>query len=94
MFKSILDNTWRLNYNYWTSSLKFNNSVDDTFRWCEKDNPEVSSTVVQWQKGQPDNLGGNQRCLHMRILTNVSQVVVSDRNCSDKYVLACEVFIS
>jgi hypothetical protein len=46
---------------------------------------------VRWQPGQPDNLGGQQNCLHLRILTNVSQTVISDRNCTSKFPIACQV---
>lgn len=64
------------------------------FQWCTPDGSNVSDVSVQWQKGQPDNLGGEQRCLHARVLTNVSKIIVSDRNCSDKYVVACETKIT
>lgn len=85
------DTTWRWNSNYWTWGFRLNKSTSENFHWCNADVLEVSSSVVQWHSGQPDNLGGNQRCMHLRVLTNVSKMVVSDRNCSDKYVYACEV---
>jgi hypothetical protein len=75
----------------WSGSAGLSNS---TFQWCSPNGSAVTNTSVLWQKGQPDNLGGNQRCLHGRVLTNVSKIVVSDRNCSDKYVLACETKVT
>jgi hypothetical protein len=75
----------------WSKRAELPNSA---FQWCSPDGLPVTNTSVQWKKGQPDNLGGEQRCLHGRVLTNISKLVVSDRNCSDKYVLACETKVT
>jgi len=45
---------------------------------------------LTWAMSQPDNKAGEDDCLHMKLVDN-SGIAISDRNCSDKYVIACEV---
>jgi hypothetical protein len=79
--------------NFWTAGRRSENvSWFGRFEWCSLDSSaELSSATVTWQPGQPDNLSGQQNCLHLRILTNVSQIVISDRDCTSKFSFACQV---
>jgi hypothetical protein len=40
---------------------------------------------------QPDNKAGGDDCIQMRLLQNATGIALYDRNCSDKFVVACEV---
>ncbi|XP_059471660.1 uncharacterized protein LOC132194422 [Neocloeon triangulifer] len=87
--------TWRYNYNYWTYGLKFNDSIKEAFWWCDPISAtEVSNGTVEWKAGQPDNMGGNESCLHLQVVHKDSKMVVTDRNCADDYMLACESFVT
>jgi hypothetical protein len=44
-----------------------------------------------WGKNQPDNKAGADNCIHMRVLKNASGIALFDKNCSDRYIVACEV---
>jgi hypothetical protein len=85
--------SWQNNYNYWLWGMRAVESYR-AFEWCSPNSSKLTTYSVRWQQGQPDNLGGEQRCLHARVLTNVSQIIVSDRNCSDIYVVACETKVT
>jgi hypothetical protein len=47
---------------------------------------------LTWALNQPEFLEAGENCLHMRIYKNASRTALSDRNCSDKYIYACEVW--
>jgi hypothetical protein len=59
--------------------------------WCS--GVEASPIVenLTWSFGQPDNKNGGDNCLQMRLFQNATGIALSDRNCSDRYVFACEV---
>jgi len=76
---------WTLNFNYWTGGTQ--QGCRGAWRWCG--GPGTFDDLVQWEPGQPDNKGGRQDCLHLRL--NNSNFLLTDRNCSDKYILACQV---
>jgi len=48
------------------------------------------SDDIKWELGQPDNLGGRQDCGHLKNIKG-SGLFLTDRNCTDKYILACKV---
>jgi len=79
---------WTLNWNYWTGGKQ---SCSDQWTWCSVQGPEPLAMGLRWADGQPDNFQGDEECLHMRIYKNISGLVISDRKCSNKYVLACQV---
>jgi Lectin C-type domain len=70
--------------NYWTDGIK----KDSAWQWSVA-NLTVPSTLL-WDVGQPDNKAGNEDCLHLRVY-NGSDVKITDRNCSHKYIYACQV---
>jgi hypothetical protein len=83
---------WTLNLNYWTAATQ--QSCWGQWSWCSGDDPEPLNQALIWAVGQPDNAKGNEGCLHLRLLKNSSTTpVLSDRNCSSKYFMACKVCI-
>jgi hypothetical protein len=78
---------WNLNFNYWTGGLKQN----DTWWWCPEEATRLSSGVI-WTKGQPDNKNSDESCLHMCINKTTKTVELSDRSCSNQFVLGCKVY--
>lgn len=84
--------TWTGLQYFWTSGLRIEN-LTRRFQWCLSANSstEISTDFVTWKSGQPDNLGGRQDCLHLRILTDKSQTLASDHNCTSKFPFACQV---
>jgi hypothetical protein len=80
---------WTLNFNYWTGGTTKN--MPSQWSWCGT-NPILGlNDNLKWEKGQPDNKGGNEECLHMRFVMNSTGAIITDRNCSLKYIYACEV---
>ncbi|XP_065342023.1 uncharacterized protein LOC135940859 [Cloeon dipterum] len=45
---------------------------------------------LSWASGQPDNNQTNEDCLHLQVTKNSSGILLSDRNCSHKFVIACQ----
>jgi Lectin C-type domain len=84
--------TWTGNFNYWTSGK---NKVTGNWSWCGKDGASVVDANINWEKGQPDNKGGHEDCIHLKLKKdakgNPDKFVLTDRNCTDKYILACKV---
>jgi hypothetical protein len=87
----IKSTNWTLNLNYWVGGSREENC---TWKWCSTDGVlKNTSGDLMWASGQPDNLNGSEACLHLRIFNNGSDVALSDRKCTDKYVMACRVSI-
>jgi hypothetical protein len=84
--------TWTGNFNYWTSGTQ---KDIGNWTWCGKDGASVLSADVTWDKDQPDNKGGNEDCIHLKLKRNatglIHEFVLTDRNCTDKYIMACKV---
>jgi len=77
--------TWKYNFNYWTGGKGFR----ALWSWCDPARPDFQETL--WEKGQPDMKGGGpDECVHLK-LKKGEGAVLTDRNCSHKYVLACRV---
>jgi hypothetical protein len=86
---------WRGNYNYWTGATQ--KGCVGGWSWCTPEGVKPFNTLgnLLWETGQPDNKGGNQDCIHLKYQALVGKpgnFVITDRNCSDKYIFACEVF--
>jgi hypothetical protein len=80
--------TWKGLHNFWTAGCR--SEITSRFQWCSLESSVELTKDVPWQKGQPDNLGGQQNCLHLKF-TNVSTTMISDRNCTSKFPFACQV---
>jgi hypothetical protein len=80
---------WKFNFNYWTSATS--RGSKGQWNWCTGTSSLPLTSNLTWAFNQPDNKGGVEECLHMRLMQNSTGVALSDRNCSDKFVIACEV---
>jgi hypothetical protein len=82
---------WKGNLNYWTGGVQ---SCTKTGVWehCVASQTLEITQNLTWGQGQPDSgLHGKENCMHLRIYQNASGAVLTDRNCKDKYILACKV---
>jgi hypothetical protein len=82
---------WQNNFNYWTAGTQ--RGCSGQWHWCGSSDKAELKTELQWERFQPDDKGGNESCLHMRVFTTGRDlgVKLTDRNCADRYVLACQV---
>ncbi|XP_065345774.1 uncharacterized protein LOC135943246 [Cloeon dipterum] len=81
---------WKANFNYWTSGTR-NGAQKGQWSWCEPNGPTVFSAKLKWEAGQPDNSGGSESCVHFRFVLNATGAIMTDRNCTSKYIFACKV---
>jgi hypothetical protein len=85
--------TWTGNFNYWTAGTQ--RECRGIWSWCGRDGAQVLNENVTWEKDQPDNKGGREDCIHLKLKKNstgqIDKFVLTDRNCTDKYILACKV---
>jgi hypothetical protein len=85
--------TWNGNFNYWTAGTQ--KDCIGTWSWCGNDGATVVNADVTWDKDQPDNKGGREDCIHLKLRKDAKGIpgefVLTDRNCTDKYILACKV---
>jgi hypothetical protein len=77
---------WTGNLNYWTGGFQ---QCRGQLGWSSEGNFVPIAENLTWAPNQPDLLIAN--CLHMRIHKNASSTALSARNCTDKYIYACEV---
>jgi Lectin C-type domain len=86
--------TWNGNFNYWTGGTQ--KDCRGSWSWCGKDGARMFNDGVAWEKDQPDNKGGREDCIHLKLKKNATgqpqEFLLTDRNCTDKYVLACKVY--
>jgi len=75
------------NYNYWSGGTQ--QGCRGSWRWCGASGAPLDDLLL-WEQGQPDNKGGRQDCVHLK-KSNVSGLILTDRNCTDKYIFACKV---
>lgn len=90
--------TWKGNLNYWTAGTQTQRDCRGSWSWCAKEGASPLNDDVTWEKGQPDNKGGREDCIHLKLTKNAAgnmtlDFVLTDRICTDKYVLACKVRI-
>jgi hypothetical protein len=75
--------------NYWTGGTQ--RSCKGQWSWCAGADSVAFPDNLPWASKQPDNRAGADDCVNMRLLLNATGIVLADKNCSDKYVIACEV---
>jgi hypothetical protein len=80
-----------MNFNYWTGGIQ--KSCKSQWAWCSGTRPYPLPENLKWVFNQPDNKNGSEDCLHMRFFQNNTGIALSDRDCGDKFVIACEVRI-
>jgi hypothetical protein len=79
---------WTGNLNYWTGGFQ---ACKGQWGWCSASNFVPFASNLSWGLNQPELTKENENCLHLKINRNSSGVQINDRNCSDKYVFACQV---
>jgi hypothetical protein len=57
--------TWKGNYNYWTGGTQ--KDCSGSWSWCAREGTKVVSDDVTWDLNQPDNKGGNEDCIHLKL---------------------------
>jgi hypothetical protein len=80
---------WKLNYNYWTAGT--DRKSPGVWSWCGTKPTQGLFDGLNWGIGQPDNLRGVENCLHMQLSKNGTGISFNVKNCSMKFILACEV---
>jgi Lectin C-type domain len=86
---NMMSTNWTGNYNYWTGGTQ--QECRGSWGWCGPGSvPRGVADDLKWEPGQPDNLGGRQDCVHIKNF-NTSGLLLTDRNCTDKYIVACKV---
>ncbi|XP_059489056.1 uncharacterized protein LOC132204526 [Neocloeon triangulifer] len=89
-FSFINKDNWKANFNYWTSGTQ-KGSPANHWSWCRPDGgPTTLNTQLVWEQNQPDNNGGNENCVHFRFILNDTGTILTDRNCTSKYIFACK----
>jgi len=83
----ILEN-WTGNLNYWTGGKQ---GCKGSWGWCSGAQSQPFSSNLSWAWNQPECAKEKENCLHMRVFQNKSGVLLSDRECKDKYIFACKV---
>jgi len=68
------------------------NSCNSSFSWCSTPSEKIEQIAgnLAWDKLQPDNLGGNESCLHLKVL-KTGGLKLTDKNCANKFIVACKV---
>ncbi|CAB3366541.1 Hypothetical predicted protein [Cloeon dipterum] len=77
---------WTLNWNYWTAGR----AMGTWGRWAWCPGAVNLPDSLSWAPGQPDNNQTDENCLHVQVTKNASGILLSDRNCSHKYIMACQ----
>jgi Lectin C-type domain len=80
---------WTYNFNYWTGATQ--RGCKGQWAWCTGLSIAPLPDNLTWGFNQPDNRAGGDDCIQMRLMQNSTGVALFDRNCSDKFVIACEV---
>jgi hypothetical protein len=80
---------WTGNFNYWTGGVQ---SCKGRWGWCSEGGKfSALAANLSWAWDQPELQKANENCLHMRISANTS-ILLSDRECSNRFIYACQVF--
>ncbi|CAB3372998.1 Hypothetical predicted protein [Cloeon dipterum] len=80
------DMIWTKNWNYWTAGR----AMGTWGRWAWCPGAVNLPDSLSWAPGQPDNNQTDENCLHLQVTKNSSGILLSDRNCSHKFVIACQ----
>jgi hypothetical protein len=81
---------WKLNYNYWTSGTQKNSPGNWT--WCGLGQRRLNSDMI-FETKVPDK-NGTEDCISMRIGRNGSGIQLIAKNCTLRFIYACQVSIS
>jgi hypothetical protein len=85
--KNLTSKNWNLNLNYWTGGTT--RGCKDNWSWCTSDNSLGIADDLIWESGSPNS---NVDCVSMKLKLKTSEgPVLVSRNCTDRFVYACEV---
>ncbi|CAB3381664.1 Hypothetical predicted protein [Cloeon dipterum] len=87
-FSNLTKSNWTLNWNYWTAGRAM--GAWGRWAWCSGSKAVPFTDGINWAKGQPDNSNPEELCVHMQVDRNGTGAFLTDRNCSHKYVIACQ----
>jgi hypothetical protein len=88
--KVTTDKDWKGNLNYWSGGTQ--QDCRGSWGWCGAGAaPRYVSDELKWEPGQPDNLGGREDCVHLKNYVMAGKLMLTDRNCTDRYIFACKV---
>jgi len=79
---------WKGNFNYWTGGIQ---GCKGSWGWCSGAQPQPFTANLSWGMNQPEVAKEKENCLQMRVFQNNSGILLSDRECKDKYIFACKV---
>lgn len=83
--------TWQGNINYWTGGLR---ACKGVWGWCAGSDFSIITADLSWASGQPELNKSDENCMHMRVHPNSNTgVLLSDRECKNKFILGCQVQI-
>jgi Lectin C-type domain len=90
--KVTTDKDWKGNFNYWSGGTQ--QDCRGSWGWCAAGAaPKFVSDELKWEPGQPDNLSGREDCMHLKNFVMAGMLMLTDRNCTDRYIFACKVQI-
>jgi len=89
-FELLILENWNGNLNYWTGGKQ---GCKGQWNWCSGAESKSFTANLSWATNQPEFAKEKENCLHMRVFQNKSGVLLSDRECKDKYIFACKVGI-
>jgi hypothetical protein len=90
--KVTTDKDWKGNFNYWSGGTQ--QDCRGSWGWCGAGAaPKYVSDELKWEPGQPDNLSGREDCMHLKNFVMAGMLMLTDRNCTDRYIFACKVQI-
>ncbi|CAB3381657.1 Hypothetical predicted protein [Cloeon dipterum] len=87
-FSNLTKSNWTLNWNYWTAGRAM--GAWGRWAWCSGSQAVPLTDGINWATGQPDNSNPEDLCVHLQVDRNGTGVYLTDRNCSHKYVIACQ----
>jgi hypothetical protein len=81
---------WSGNLNYWTGGFQ---SCKGTWGFCQGTKFKRLSSDVLWASDQSMALPPKDNCMHLRVNRKSSEntTTLSAKNCSNKYIYACQV---
>jgi len=76
-----------LNYNYWTAGTQ-KGLTGGQWSWCRPgQSPQGLDDFLPWE----GNLVDKQDCVHLKIGRNKANVSLTGKNCTSKFIYACQV---
>jgi hypothetical protein len=75
--------------NYWTGGTQ---SCKGVWGWCTGEKfHAIQANNLSWAPSQPELLKGEENCLHMKITPSKRSILLTDKECKNKFVYACQV---